>query len=99
MSDEPIVLARFGDPVRAELAREKLVEAGIPARLGNFEASEMISAPATNGVELLVPSSEVARAREVLAEVERDRTDPAARRQLDREAMATPKPPEATEET
>lgn len=70
MSDEPIVLTRFADPVRAELARERLVEAGIPARLGNVEASGMLSAPATMGVELLVPASAADRAAAVLAEIE-----------------------------
>lgn len=97
MFDVPVVLTRYGDPVRAELVRDRLVEVGIAAHLGNFEASTTLGVTASNGIEVLVPKHDLEQATALLAQIERESTDPARIAALELEAMTTPKPPEATE--
>ncbi len=68
MSDSPITIARFDHPTEANLARMRLESEGVPAFLQslNHASANWIISGALGGIQLQVPPSEVARAREIL---------------------------------
>lgn len=72
MSSDTAILLEAARPVEAELAKRLLEEAGIPYMTGgpDFDVAELGTAMHMNvrGVDILVPTKELERARQLLAE-------------------------------
>jgi hypothetical protein len=71
MDESLVTITTFGNPVEAEMARNHLEESGIHAVLDKTATAGM--AWEQSGVVLLVPESEVERARRALASLRRRR--------------------------
>jgi hypothetical protein len=72
MADRLVTVATFGSAIEAALAKNRLEEAGIPARLGEEETIGLFGSfmgPALGGVKLLVSEEHLVHAEDILAEV------------------------------
>lgn len=65
MANRMVTVARFSDPLEASLARNLLVDSGVPSVLNNDESAVMLGIN-LGTVELLVAESDLETAREVL---------------------------------
>jgi hypothetical protein len=77
MSDEIVTLARFANPIEAEMAKNRLADEGIPSSLSGEMTSAVFGMNNLFGeVQLLVAERYLQRARAILAnEPEEDETD------------------------
>jgi Putative prokaryotic signal transducing protein len=72
ISGDLILLGRYISPTKAEIVRGRLAADGIFAVVADAHISQMMSAMsyALGGVRVLVPESQLARAREILKAIE-----------------------------
>jgi len=70
MSDKMVLLAIYGNPIEAEVARAELQRAGIPACVVGATSGDVFAGMGVgmSNVQLLVPEEEYERATELLAE-------------------------------
>jgi hypothetical protein len=86
--DELVTLLRFSNPVEADLALARLEDAGIRAAMSGDQSTNVLSLGYTSGgIDILVPRSELERARQILEEIVVER----------REAHDDPPEPEEAE--
>jgi len=72
LSDAPITVARYTHPTEAHIARMKLESEGVPVFMfsANLASANWLLSGALGGIRLQVPPSELARAREILGNMD-----------------------------